>query len=343
MKPLTMAIALKANCELQKRGKRALFSPEEKIATWQGSFPGRTKPIHDTRSHRFLNMTMAIQKSSNIYPARIIQRVIEALGEKWYRDMLQDIFGFGLKSGIELPSESPGVLPMPGKMHPNGKLEWSTPTPFSIAFGHNILANSIQMLRCYAILANGGYDVRPTLVRKIVRAHPDGKNEIILDNTKSERLQMPRLLEPEIVQEVVKGMKYTTKTGGTASKADISGYTEAGKTATSEKIKEGTYSKKDHISTFIGFAPVNQPRFVLLIAIDDPEFKYIPGVGRNQQGGNCAAPAFREIGLRTLQYLGVEPDDPYGYPIGDPRRDPEKADWMKEIKALKELYTQWNS
>ncbi len=344
MKPLSLAIALKANSELQKMGRRPIFSPEEKVATFNGSFPGRSKPIHDTRSHRYLNMDMAIQKSSNIYPSRMIQRVVEALGEKWYRDTLQNIFGFGIKSGIELPSESPGLLPTPGKLHPNGRMEWSTPTPYSIAFGHNILANSFQMLRCYAILANGGYDVHPTLVRKIVRTDRAGEKQILLDNTVSDRVKTPtRLLEPEIVERVVKGMKYITKLGGTSPKADISGYTEAGKTGTSEKIIDGIYSKKDHISTFIGFAPLNHPRFVLLIAIDDPEFKYIPGLGKNQHGGHCAAPAFREIGLRTLQYLGVEPDDPHGYPVGDPRRDAEKADWMKEIKALKELYMQWNS
>ena len=117
-------------------------------------------------------------------------------------------------------------------------------------------------------------------------------------------------------------LKYVTKPGGSATRADIYGYTEAGKTATSEKIVNGTYSKTDHISTFIGFAPVHHPQFVLLIAIDEPEFKYIPGIGKNQLGGVCAAPAFREIGLRTLQYLGIEPDDPHGYPAGDPRRPP---------------------
>ena len=89
-------------------------------------------------------------------------------------------------------------------------------------------------------------------------------------------------------------------------------------------------------------ASVNNPCFVLLIAIDEPECKFIPGVGRNQQGGNCAAPAFQQIGLRTLEYLGIEPDDPHGYPVGDSRRDIEKADSMKDIKILKQLYTQWN-
>ncbi len=343
MKPLTLALALKANEELRKRGKKPLFSPHEKIATANGAFPGRSKPIHDTKTHPYLNMYLALQKSSNIYMARLAQRIVDTLGEKWYRNALQEIFGFGTRTGVELPSESPGVLPTPGKIHPSGKMEWSTPTPFSIAFGHNILVNSLQMLRGYAVIANGGYEVRPTLVRKVVRQKRDGTTEVIVDNTGPDRIkQFKRLLEPEIVEEVVKCMKSVTKPGGTATKGDIHGYTEAGKTATSEKIVGGTYSKKDHISTFIGFAPAKEARFVLLIAIDEPEFKYIPGIGKNQHGGNCCAPAFREIGLRTLQYLGVEPDDPYGYPAGDPRRDESKADWIKETKALKELYQQWN-
>ena len=344
MKPLTIAIALKANLELKKQGKKPIFSPLEKIPTGNGVFPGRSKPIGEVgRIHPFLNMNQAIWKSSNIYMARLVQRIIDQLGEKWYRNALQEICGFGMKTGIELPSETIGMVPTPGKLHPNGKMEWSVPTPFSISFGHNILVSSVQMLKAYAVLANGGYDVRPTLVRKVVRQTREGTQEVILDNTLSDRVQnFRRLLEPEIVEEVVRAMKFVTKPGGSASKADIYGYTEAGKTATSEKIVNGAYSKKCNISTFIGFAPVKEAQFVLLVAIDEPEFKYIPGVGKNQLGGNCAAPAFREIGLRTLHYLGVEPDDPYGYPVGDPRRDADKADWIKETQRLKELYEQWN-
>jgi cell division protein FtsI (penicillin-binding protein 3) len=343
MKPLTLAVALKANQELIKQGKKPLFSPLEKVATASGSFPGRSKPISDVRCHHYLNMYMALQKSSNIYMARMVQRITEQLGDRWYRSALSDLFGFGKKTGIELPSESPGLLPTPGKLHPNGALEWSVPTPFSLAFGHNLLVNSVQLVRSYAILANGGYDVHPTIVRKIIRKFRDGSQEILLDNTDPKRIKtLPRLLEEEITQEVIKAMKFVTKPGGSATKADIYGYTEVGKTATSEKIVNGVYSKKDHISTFIGFAPARNPQFVLMVVIDQPEFKYIPGIGKNQHGGACAAPAFREIGLATLQYLGIEPDDPYGYPAGDPRRSEEKADWIKEVKMLRELYQQWN-
>ena len=344
MKPLTVALALRANLELQRQGKSALFAPEEKIKVIGKTFPGRKKrPIRDVRSHSYLNMYMALQKSSNIYMAILVERIITELGEQWYRDALQDIFGFGLKTGIELPSESTGFLPVPGKKSKKGKTYWSVPTPYSMAFGHNIAANSLQMLRAYAILANGGKDVKPTLVRKITRKKKEGLEEVLFDNTTQERVKgFPRLLEQEVIGHVLKALKYVTKPGGSAAKADIYGYTEVGKSATSEKIVGGVYSKKNHISSFIGFAPVSSPRFVLLVVIDEPEYKYIPGVGRNQHGGRCAAPAFREIGLRTLEYLGIPPDDPHGYSPQDPRYDKEKGDWLKESRSLLELYKKWN-
>jgi Cell division protein FtsI/penicillin-binding protein 2 len=281
-----------------------------------------------------------MQKSSNIYMARMVGRIINTLGEAWYRKTLNEIFGFGVKTGIEIPSESAGLLPTPGKMHPSGALEWSTPTPYSLAMGHNILVNSFQMLRAYALFANGGKDVKPTLVKKIVKTTREGKRKVLLDHTKEE--EHKQLLEPDIAEQIVALMKLVTKPGGTASKADIPGYTEAGKTGTTEKIVNGAYAKDHHISTFIGFTPVQEARFLLMIVIDEPEKKIIPGVGKMQMGGNCAAPAFREIAQRTLQYLGTEPDDPFGYPPGDPRHNAEKADMAKKIAELKKLYQEWN-
>ncbi len=326
MKPLTLTLALKANQELKKRGKPPIFSPEEKVAIGIGHFPGRGKPLKDLRTHRFLNFELGLQKSSNVYMAKMVQRIIEALGEKWYRTALCEIFGFGEKTGIELAGESAGHVPVFGKVHPNGKLEWSKATPYSLAMGHNILANSLQMLRCYAILANGGYTVQPTLVRKIIK---DGK--LLLDHTSPDWVKSQRqVLEPEIVAQVTRAMRYVMMPGGTAWRANIPGYTEAGKTGTSEKIVGGVYSKKNHISTLVGFAPAKNPKIVLLVAIDEPEWKYIPGVGKNQLGGVCCAPPFREIGLRTLQYLG-EPED-----------DPENKDWKDNVAKLKELYEKWN-
>lgn len=336
MKPITTAIALIANKELQVKGEKPLFSTEEKMETANGRFPGRSKPISDTHLHKYLNMEMAIMKSSNIYVARLVERIIQRLGTDWYRDKLHTVFGFGKKTGIELPSESSGVLPKPGKKHPNGTLEWSTATPFSIAFGHNIQATSMQVLRAYAILANGGKGVDPTLVKKIVR-----KGEVLYEQPLHR--EKTQLVPPDVIETVVRAIKYTTKPGGSARRGEISGFTEGGKTSTAEKIVNGTYAKKINITSFVGIVPIKNPAFVLLVTIDEPEWGYIPGVGKNQMASNTCAPLFKEIARRSLEYLSVDPDDPHGYPVGDPRYDKDKADWIKEAKALEELYQKWNA
>lgn len=339
-KPITAAVCMKANEELVRRGKSPLFSPEEKIATSNGWFPGRSIPIKDGRLHNYLNMYMGFQKSSNVYFGKLAQRLIETLGDGWYRQALLDVFGFGKKTNIELPAESPGLLPTPGKLHPNGKLEWSVPTPYSLAIGYNVLVNSIQIARAYAILANGGYAVQPHLVRKIVKTLPDGTKKTLLDHTNLGRGE--RILSAQIVDAIVYGLKFVTKEGGICKRADVMGYTEAGKSGTAEKVVDGSYSKLQNLSSFVGFVPANNPRFVLHVSIDDPERKFIPGVGKQQLGGVSAAPVFREIATLALQYLGVAPDDPYGYPYGDPRRDPKKADFVEEIQALRQTYVEWN-
>ncbi|MBA2368827.1 MAG: penicillin-binding protein 2 [Candidatus Protochlamydia sp.] len=342
-KPFTVALALKANRYLNQNGEKELFNPDDQIATSDGRFPGRSKPISDTSKHRYLNMDMGMQKSSNIYMGRLAQKIVGRLGNEWYRRNLNQLFGFGQRSLVELPAESPGLLPTPGKLYSNGVLEWSVPTPFSLAMGYNVLATSMQILRAYAVLANGGYLVHPTLVRKIVKKCMHGEEEVLVDHTGKEWLEgFPRVLEEDIVKRVVQAMRYVTKPGGTASKADIPGYTEVGKTSTTEKIVNGSYSKKVHCATFAGFTPVDHPAFVLVVTIDEPEYSYVPGLGKNHHGGNCTAHVFREIGRRSLEYLGIPPDDPYGYPYGDPRSQPAKTEWMAETRKLQEKYNTWN-
>lgn len=333
MKAITITIALKANEELIKLGKRPIFSPHEMVRADQHILPGRIQPLNDMRPHKYLNMYMAIQKSSNIYPAKLVQKIIEELGENWYRKQLVELFGLGLKTGVELPYESPGLIPTPGKTYANGVLEWSSPTPYSLAMGYNLLVNSMQMVRAYSVFANGGYLIEPTIVKKIVK---NGKE--VKGRTKGHK----KVLSEGIVAEVNKAIKYTTKPGGSAPLADIPGYTEMGKTSTSEKLYHGKYSKTLHFTTFIGIFPANQPRFVLFVGIDEPEKKFIQGFGMTHFGGKSAAPIFREIAKRTLQYLGVPPDDPYGYPKSDPRADPAKADWAAEVAHLNEIYNKWN-
>ncbi|CCB86920.1 MULTISPECIES: peptidoglycan D,D-transpeptidase FtsI family protein [Parachlamydia] len=344
MKPFTLATALMANDRMRDMRLAPIFDPEEMIPTANGRFPGRSKDLKDLSFHNYLNMYMALQKSTNIYMARIVERVINRLGNEWYRNVLSETFKFGQKTNLELPSESPGLLPRIGKKHPNGALEWSTPTPFSLAIGHNIQLNSIQIARAYAMLANGGYLVEPTLIRKIVKKNPDGTETLVLDHTTPSRTQkFPKMLSKPIVDEVVKAMKYVTKPGGSGQKGDIWGYTEVGKTSTAEKVVNGVYSKTQNVATFVGFTPIDNPAFVLLVTIEEPECCYIPGIGKNSRGGVATAPVFREIAMKSLEYLGIKPDDPYGYPVGDPRRDSEKAHWMQETRKLQEMYEKWNN
>lgn len=335
MKAVTLAIALMANQELAQRNEKPLFDPEEKMPTGSGKFPGRSKPITDTHFHAFLNMNMALQHSSNIYPARLVERIIERLGANWYRNKLQEIFGFGKKTGIEFPAESPGFLPIPGKKV-GRVLEWSTATPFSMAFGHNLLATPLQIVRAFALFANGGYLVQPKLVKKI--AKEDGT--ILLEEKPPIK---EKKLSKKIVDRVVYGLKFTTKPHGTSSKGNIWGYTEAGKSGTAKKIVDGFYSERDYFAGFVGFAPVKYPAFVLGVFLDEPEYGYIPGLGKNHNGGTCGALTFREIGRRCLESLGISPDDPHGYPVGDPRYDPELADWIPETRRLQEIYEKWNN
>jgi cell division protein FtsI (penicillin-binding protein 3) len=344
MKAVTIAVALKANEELKLKKLSPLFDPEAMLPTSNSHFAGRNKPLKDTHFHKFLNMKMAVQKSSNVYMARLTEKIVQQFGNEWYRKVLHDQFGFGQKSGIELPSESPGVLPTPGKKHANGALEWSAGTPYVLAIGHNIQTSSLQILRAYAVFCNGGYLVTPTLIRKITRTLPDGSKELLVNNTGIERrAKFPRVLSKEISDEIVKVLKFSTKLGGTSRRADIWGYTEGGKTGTGDKAIKGAYDPHYVSASFVGFAPAKEPAFVLIVTMDEPEYGYEPGVGRKHFGGFCSAPVFREIGKRSLEYLGIPPDDPHGYPPGDPRYDPEKADLIPEIQQLHEKYEQWNS
>lgn len=343
-KPITMAICFLANEELKKRGKKPILDTHEKVNVSSGKFPGRTKEMKDPRPHHYLNFYQAIQKSGNIYPARMIERVINELGIEWYRNQLVHTFGLGEKTGIEYPGEAKGLIPKPGKLNPNGTLEWSTPTPFSLAMGHNFMVNSLQMLRAFSTIANGGYLIKPTFVRKIVRNEGSVSEEILVDNTDPKRVQsFPKILEPYMVEEIVKSLKYVMRNGGSGVLGDVHGYTVAGKSGTANKIENGKYSKEKYFSSFIGFAPANKPRFIVLVSIDEPSTGFKHGIGYTYWGSKCAAPVFREITRRALQFLGVPPDNPYHYPPGDPRYDATKAHWYKETKELNELYTKWNS
>jgi cell division protein FtsI (penicillin-binding protein 3) len=318
MKPFTLAVALKGNQITATKGMAPIFDPEQMFPTSNGKFPGRSKEIKDVRLHNFLNMNMALQKSSNVYMAKLIQQTCECLGISYYRSFLHDTFGFGKKTGIELHGESSGILPTPGKIHPNGSLEWSLATPYSLAMGYNLQANSLQMIRAFSVIANGGYQVRPTLIKKIVNR----EGNVIVDHTNFEK---QRVLDKAVVKKVIEAMRYVMKAGGSGARADVVGFSSAGKTSTVNKLINGVYSQKHHVASFIGFLPAEDPAFVLMVVLDEPDIS-----NRGYFGGVAAAPVFQKIASRSVEYLGVSPDDP------------EKDGWKKEVKSLQEKYEKWN-
>lgn len=316
LKSVTVAIAFLANLEREQKGKKPLFSPAEIVETSARLFPGRSKVLKDVTQLRYMDLSLAMQKSSNVYMATIVDRIIETMGASWYRKKLADIFGLGEITGVQIPGELPGFLPSLGKCYAAGQLEWSKSTPYSLAIGYNTMLTGMQMARIYAMLANGGYKVKPTLFVDEVSREP-----------------VPSL-DPRIAGQVKNLMRLVTKKGGSAQLADVYGYTEAGKTSTTEKLINGTYSKDLHTTLFAGIAPLTGPSLVIVVAMDEPSAVYLPGLGKRHYGGKSAAPIFRKIAQRALNFLAIPCDDPGGYPQGDPRYNPEIADGVKEAEML---------
>lgn len=323
-KPITVALALIANEELKAKGEPQIFFPKEKISIGNGQLKGRSKPLKDIGTHKYLNAEMALQKSANIYFAKLMDTIVLTMGAEWVREKFISVFGFGEKTGVELHGEGTGFIPIPLALHSNGTLQWSRSTPYSLAIGHNIQVTTIQILRAYCLFINGGYLVRPTFLKV------------------DEPPIFPHVLNDEIANSIAYMLQYVTKPGGTGSKADIHGYTEAGKTASANKVINGKYSNEEFYSGFIGFTPADHPLFVLSITLDAPQKKYIPGFGYTHRGGSAAAPIFQSIGKRSLEYLGVPKNDPHGYPKDDPRFDELKAHFVLEAKQLQEKYKSWN-
>ncbi|MEF9497271.1 peptidoglycan D,D-transpeptidase FtsI family protein [Chlamydia sp. 04-14] len=327
MKPLTIAIGLLANEEMLEKSGKPLFDPSEPIDVTRTVFPGRKQfPLKDISSNRRLNMYMAIQKSSNVYVAQLADRIVQNLGSHWYEEKLL-LLGFGKKTGIELPGEASGLVPSPKRFHINGVPEWSLSTPYSLAMGYNILATGIQMVRAYAILANGGYNVRPTLVKKIVTT--SGQEYVLHPQVRGERI-----LSQNIVDEVLRAIRFTTYPGGTGYRASPKNHSSAGKTGTTEKLVNGKYDKHRHISSFIGITPIypgeeTSVPLVMLVSIDDPDHGVREDGTKNYMGGRCAAPVFGRVADRALAYLGVP-------------EDKQKYDYKKEVASIKSLYEEWN-
>ena len=196
-------------------------------------------------------------------------------------------FGFGTKTDINFNGESKGYVPPYNK--------WTVVDTATKGYGYGISLTPIQLIGAYSAIANGGWLMQPHLVDRIEYA--DGR----VDH-KAEVQRIRRVLKPETTQTMKKVLEHVVKEGS-GKKAQIKGYSVAGKTGTAEKLsKEGGYARRHHVVSFCGFTPVQDPRFTILVVLDNPA-KYT-------FGGTAAAPVFKEVAEGLLAMEGVAPDRP---------------------------------
>jgi cell division protein FtsI (penicillin-binding protein 3) len=245
-----------------------------------GSINVAGRIVHDHHPFGTLTMTEALEKSSNVAAIKLGLRVGN---ESMYDYMTR--FGFGSKTGIELPGETVGIL--------RKVKNWQPSSMGSIAMGQEIGVTPVQMAAAFGTLANDGVRIAPHIVREV----RDETGNVIYTNQPEQR----RVVSAETAI-ALRGMLEGVTLNGTAKKAQLDGYSAAGKTGTAQKIdpKTRAYSKTKFIGSFVGFAPVSNPQVVIIVVIDEPAGAY--------HGGDVAAPVFREIAEQILPGMGVMPD-----------------------------------
>lgn len=254
-------------------------TPEETFFCEEGEWPTVGRHIlHDHTPHGELTFHDVIRLSSNIGTSKAAQRLTP---EQLYRYVLA--FGFGRKTGIDLPGEVNGLFYPPSR--------WSKLSPYIIPIGHEISVTPIQLAVMTAIVANGGLRVRPYIVDRIQTAN----GEIIRAHNREEPA---RVLSPETA-EILQTMLTSVVTSGTGRQANVQGLTVAGKTGTAQKIEPtGRYSHSRYVASFVGFGPVPDSRFVIVVNVDEPRGTHF--------GGTVAAPMFKRMVERLAGYWELE-------------------------------------
>jgi cell division protein FtsI (penicillin-binding protein 3) len=232
--------------------------------------------IHDAEERGTVNYSVAqiLAHSSNIGAIKLAELLGRTRLSSWITK-----FGFGRTTGIDFPGESPGIVLPPDK--------WSGSTIGNVPIGQGIAVTPVQMAAAYAAIANRGVWSRPHLVDHVAGgARPS--------------LNRRRLVSPQIANQLMMMLKDVVAEG-TGQYAAMPGYQVAGKTGTAQKPdSHGGYATGRYVASFVGIVPASRPRFVILVAVDEPRGAI--------WGGTVAAPAFQQIARFDLQYLEVPPD-----------------------------------
>ena len=220
-------------------------------------------------------------------------------------------FGFGTKTGIELPGEEVGII--------RDWKKWDKATWSRAPIGQGVSVTAIQMCSAYQAIANNGLRMKPYIVDKIV----DYRGEEVYRHTPT---PAGRPIKESTAREMRKIMLGVASPAGTARRAAIRGYSVAGKTGTAQKVINGHYSDSLFRATFCGMVPASDPKLVILVTLDFDEKR------KFHQGGNSSGPVFRRIATGLLRYLMIPPDRPEELSDFD---DDDEYDRIMEERAQK--------
>jgi cell division protein FtsI (penicillin-binding protein 3) len=292
--------------------EKHLARVDERIDCQMGAITVAGRVVHDHKRFGLLTIPEALAKSSNVAAIKLGIRV----GDQTMYDYIRR-FGFGSKTGIELPGETNGILRRVDR--------WQPSSIGSIAIGQEVGVTPVQMVAAFGALANDGMRVAPHLIREV----RDSGGNVVYRAQPEQR----RVISAETAI-ALRGMLEGVTLHGTAKKAQLDGYSAAGKTGTAQKIdpKTRSYSATKFVGSFVGFAPVSNPQVVIIVVIDEPAGAY--------HGGDVAAPVFRAVAEQVLPTLAIEPDietksapDLIAQQVDE---NPERAEKIREEQAQSE-------
>jgi cell division protein FtsI (penicillin-binding protein 3) len=262
--------------------EEGVIRPGDRIFAEHGQITIARTTIHDWKKYGWLTFGEVLQHSSNVGSIKI---GLAVGGPRYHRFITA--FGFGAPTGVGLPGESRGLLRDPGR--------WSALSLPTMSIGQEISVTALQLAAAFGAIANGGTLMQPRLVQAVL---DDAGREV----RRFEPTAVRQVLAPETARLLTRLLVRVVE-AGTGSRAAIPGYEVAGKTGTAQKLDPETrrYSRAAGVLSFAGFAPAHEPRFVVLVVLDEP---------RNERwGSEAAAPVFAAIGREILRYLDVPPRD----------------------------------
>lgn len=260
-----------------------LVNPDTSIFCENGSFTFGGRTLHDHHPYGSLTVSEIIVKSSNIGVAKMAIQ----LGDQRLHSYIRR-FGFGERTGINLPGEISGVV------HPPHR--WSKVSIVQLPMGHGVAVTPLQVVAATAVVANGGKLMVPQIVHDVTDEHGTPV-------TSFPPVEVRRVIPEKVASQLRDMMVEVTGKKGTARLAAVPGFKVAGKTGTAQKVSaNGGYERGKYIVSFVGFMPAEKPEFVALVMFDEAQTQ--PGMN---YGGLVAAPVFSRIAEKAARYLNLEP------------------------------------